>query len=157
VENLICPATYDLGEDMRMVIISVTEGEDKPEKSNSFFECATAVITKADLLPYVDADVNVMKRHIAEINPKMVVFETVLKTGCMRQNTAPDTLFIVDAAYIDGRVAPSSTLYPHNALLKAGVESTRYVLDGGGHGGPAYSQLPIMTQVKEFFDKHLKS
>lgn len=57
----------------------------------------------------------------------------------------------------DGRVAPSSTLFPHNALLEAGVESTRYVLDGGGHGGPEYSQLPIMTQVKEFFDTHLKN
>ena len=41
----------------------------------------TAVITKADLLPYVDVDVNVMKRYIAEINPKVVVFETALKNG----------------------------------------------------------------------------
>ena len=82
VGNLICPATYDLGEDMRMVILSVTEGEDKPVKyPTAFLNAHTAVITKADLLPYVDVDVNVMKRHIAEINPKVVVFETALKNG----------------------------------------------------------------------------
>jgi hydrogenase nickel incorporation protein HypB len=82
VGNLICPATYDLGEDMRMVILSVTEGEDKPVKyPTAFLNAHTAVITKADLLPYVDVDVNVMKRYIAEINPKVVVFETALKNG----------------------------------------------------------------------------
>ena len=82
VGNLICPATYDLGEDMRMVILSVTEGEDKPVKyPTAFLNAHTAVMTKADLLPYVDVDVNVMKRHIAEINPKVVVFETALKNG----------------------------------------------------------------------------
>lgn len=68
-----------------------------------------------------------------------------------------DVPFLFFHGNADTRVAPSSTLYLHNALLKAGVESTRYVVEGGGHGGPEYSQLPIMTKVLNFFDKHLKN
>lgn len=82
VGNLVCPATYDLGEDMRMVILSVAEGEDKPVKYPiAFLNADTAVITKTDLLPFIDADVSVMRRYIAEINPKVLVFETGKKDG----------------------------------------------------------------------------
>jgi hydrogenase nickel incorporation protein HypB len=82
VGNLVCPASFDLGEDMRMVILSVAEGEDKPVKyPTAFLNANTAVITKTDLLPYIDADINVMKRYIAEINPKVIVFETTKKDG----------------------------------------------------------------------------
>ncbi|MGI5822739.1 MAG: hydrogenase nickel incorporation protein HypB [Dethiobacteria bacterium] len=82
VGNLICPAAFDLGEDLRMVILSVTEGEDKPVKyPTAFLNADTAVVTKTDLLPYVDVKVEVMKGYIAEINPKVVVFETGKKDG----------------------------------------------------------------------------
>lgn len=82
VGNLVCPASFDLGEDMRMVILSVVEGEDKPLKyPTAFLNADTAVITKTDLLPYIDADINVMKKYIADINPKITVFETTKKDG----------------------------------------------------------------------------
>lgn len=82
VGNLVCPASFDLGEDMRMVVLSVAEGEDKPVKyPTAFLNANTAVITKTDLLPYIDADVHVMKKYIAEINPKVIVFETTKKDG----------------------------------------------------------------------------
>lgn len=82
VGNLVCPASFDLGEDMRMVILSVVEGEDKPLKYPTvFLNADTAVITKTDLLPYIDADINVMKKYIADINPKITVFETTKKDG----------------------------------------------------------------------------
>lgn len=82
VGNLVCPASFDLGEDMRMVILSIAEGEDKPVKyPTAFLSANTAVITKTDLLPYIDADINVMKKYIADINPKVIVFETTKKDG----------------------------------------------------------------------------
>lgn len=82
VGNLVCPASFDLGEDMRMVVLSVAEGDDKPAKyPTAFLNADVAVITKTDLLPYIDADVNAMKKHIADINPKVIVFETAKKDG----------------------------------------------------------------------------
>lgn len=82
VGNLVCPATWDLGEDQRMVILSVAEGKDKSAKYPiAFLKADTAVITKTDLLPFIDTDVTVMKKYIAEINPKVRVFETALKDG----------------------------------------------------------------------------
>jgi len=85
VGNLVCPATYDLGEDMRMVILSVAEGEDKPAKYPiAFLNADTVVITKTDLLPFVDADIQVMKKHISDINPKVLVFEAGKKDGVYR-------------------------------------------------------------------------
>ena len=82
VGNLVCPAAFDLGEDMRMVIVSVTEGEDKPVKyPTAFLNTDTAVITKTDLLPYTDVDIGVMRGYVAEINPRAIIFETALKGG----------------------------------------------------------------------------
>jgi len=82
VGNLVCPASFDLGEDMRMVVLSVAEGEDKPVKyPTAFLKADTAVITKTDLVPYVNVDVDVMKKYIAGINPKVVVFETTIEGG----------------------------------------------------------------------------
>ena len=82
VGNLVCPATFYLGEDMRMVILSVAEGEDKPSKYPiAFLNADTVVITKTDLLPFIDVDVSVMRKYIAEINPKVLVFETSKKDG----------------------------------------------------------------------------
>lgn len=80
VGNLVCPASFDLGEDMRMVVLSVAEGEDKPVKyPTAFLHADTAVITKTDLVPYVNVDIDMMKKYIAGINPKVIVFETTKK------------------------------------------------------------------------------
>jgi hydrogenase nickel incorporation protein HypB len=82
VGNLVCPASFDLGEDMRMVVLSIAEGEDKPLKYPiAFLHADTAVITKLDLLPYVDADADMMKRYISDINPKAAIFETAKNNG----------------------------------------------------------------------------
>ena len=82
VGNLVCPASFDLGEDLRMVLLSVPEGADKPVKYPTAFLNAQAVaITKTDLLPYLNVDLDEMKGYMAKINPKLVVFETAIKDG----------------------------------------------------------------------------
>jgi hydrogenase nickel incorporation protein HypB len=70
VGNLICPTTYDLGEDFKVVVLSVTEGDDKPVKYPAIFSRAeVAVISKLDLLPYVPFDLEAVKEQIASLNP----------------------------------------------------------------------------------------
>jgi hydrogenase nickel incorporation protein HypB len=70
VGNLICPTSYDLGEDFKVVLLSVTEGDDKPFKYPAIFARAdVAVITKADLLPYVPFDLEAARREIRTLNP----------------------------------------------------------------------------------------
>jgi len=97
VGNLVCPASFDLGEDMRMVVLSVAEGEDKPAKyPTAFLHADTAVITKTDLVPYVGVDVNVMKKYITEINPKTVIFETTKKDGVYMADQLVE--YIIDQA-----------------------------------------------------------
>lgn len=82
VGNLVCPATFDLGEDMRMVVLSVAEGEDKPIKYPvAFLNANVATITKTDLRSYVDCDINVMKKYISDVNPKVIVFEAGKENG----------------------------------------------------------------------------
>jgi hydrogenase nickel incorporation protein HypB len=70
VGNLICPTSYDLGEDFKVVLLSVAEGDDKPVKYPAIFARAeVAVITKADLLPYVPFDIDAVQERIASLNP----------------------------------------------------------------------------------------
>ena len=70
VGNLICPTSYDLGEDFKVVALSVTEGEDKPFKYPAIFaRAAVAVITKADLLPHVPFDLAAVREQVAALNP----------------------------------------------------------------------------------------
>ena len=77
VGNLVCPSMFDIGESLRMVCLSVTEGADKPEKYPvSFREASLAVITKSDLLPYVNFDLDHCIRLIGEIHPGMQVIVT---------------------------------------------------------------------------------
>jgi hydrogenase nickel incorporation protein HypB len=81
VGNLVCPANFDLGEAMKVVVLSTTEGADKPLKYPAMFRRASVlVINKVDLLPYVDVDVADIKRHALQINPHLVVFETAATT-----------------------------------------------------------------------------
>jgi hydrogenase nickel incorporation protein HypB len=82
VGNLICPSSFDLGEDMRVVVLSIAEGEDKPSKYPvAFLHADAAVITKTDLVPYIRADLAVMRRQIAEINPAAAIFEISIQNG----------------------------------------------------------------------------
>ena len=72
VGNLVCPASYDLGEAAKIVVLSVTEGDDKPLKYPSiFFKSALMVVNKVDLLPYVPFDVNTAVNNARRIHPQM--------------------------------------------------------------------------------------
>ncbi|HEX4643622.1 MAG TPA: hydrogenase nickel incorporation protein HypB [Candidatus Acidoferrales bacterium] len=82
VGNLVCPSSYDLGEDLRFVLLSVTEGEDKPLKYPTIFNSAdVAVITKADLATAVEFDEAAARRNIQAVRPGMEVFKLSAKTG----------------------------------------------------------------------------
>jgi hydrogenase nickel incorporation protein HypB len=82
VGNLVCPASYDLGEDSKIVIVSTTEGDDKPLKYPKMFRVAqTCILNKTDLLPYVDFDVNIFKQNALKINPELEFFEVSAKSG----------------------------------------------------------------------------
>lgn len=81
VGNLVCPAEFDIGEDSRVVILSVTEGEDKPAKYPLMFrECEAALLNKIDLLPYLDYDKNKAVEYIHQVHPDMPVFEISART-----------------------------------------------------------------------------
>ena len=76
IGNLVCPAEFDIGEDKRVVVLSVTEGEDKPAKYPLMFrECDATLLNKIDLLPYLDYDRAQAVANIARIHPNMPVFE----------------------------------------------------------------------------------
>ena len=80
--NLVCPSSYDLGEDLRVVLLSVTEGEDKPLKYPTIFNSAdVAVITKSDLAEAVEFDAEATRRNIQAVRPGMHVFQLSAKTG----------------------------------------------------------------------------
>ena len=82
VGNLVCPSAYDLGEDLRLVLISVTEGEDKPLKYPTIFNTAdVAVVTKMDLAAAVEYDWPAASRNIQAVRPGMQVMRVSAKTG----------------------------------------------------------------------------
>jgi hydrogenase nickel incorporation protein HypB len=82
VGNLVCPSSYDLGENLRLVLLSVTEGEDKPLKYPTIFNSADiAVITKMDLAEAVEFDEEAMKANIQAVRPGMRHFTVSAKTG----------------------------------------------------------------------------
>ncbi len=82
VGNLVCPANYDLGEALKVVVLSTTEGDDKPLKYPAMFRNASVlIINKIDLLPYVNCDVAALRRNAMQINPVLTVFEMSCTTG----------------------------------------------------------------------------
>jgi hydrogenase nickel incorporation protein HypB len=82
VGNLVCPSSYDLGEDLRVVLLSVTEGEDKPLKYPTIFNSAdVAIVTKSDLAEAVEFDWESTRRNIQAVRPGMRVFQLSAKTG----------------------------------------------------------------------------
>ena len=71
IGNLVCPAEFDIGEDKRVVVLSVTEGEDKPAKYPLMFrECDATLLNKIDLLPYLDFDMDLVRQTIGQIHPE---------------------------------------------------------------------------------------
>ena len=82
VGNLVCPSMFDLGEGTRIVIISTTEGEDKPIKyPNMFASSQLCIINKTDLLPYLDFDMEKTKEYARQVNPKLEFIELSVKSG----------------------------------------------------------------------------
>jgi hydrogenase nickel incorporation protein HypB len=82
VGNLVCPSSFDLGEDLRLVLFSVTEGEDKPLKYPTIFNTAdVAIITKIDLAAAAEFDAAAAHRNIQSVRPGIEVFELSAKTG----------------------------------------------------------------------------
>jgi len=82
VGNLVCPSMFDLGENSRVVIISITEGEDKPIKyPDMFYGSQICIINKIDLLPYLKFDVEKLKDYAKKVNPNLVFFEVSAYTG----------------------------------------------------------------------------
>jgi hydrogenase nickel incorporation protein HypB len=82
VGNLVCPALFDLGEAAKVVVVSVTEGEDKPLKYPYMFSVADlVVINKTDLLPYVDVELDRLVAHCREVNPGVQVLPLSVTTG----------------------------------------------------------------------------
>ena len=82
VGNLVCPAEFKLGEDIKVAILSLTEGHDKPLKYPIIFQESKALlISKIDLKPFLDVDVEKIKRDARSLNPSLEIFEVSSKTG----------------------------------------------------------------------------
>lgn len=82
VGNLVCPALFDLGENHRVLIISVTEGEDKPLKYPGMFESAhLCLINKTDLLPHIEFDLATLKKNILRVNRNLAILDISARTG----------------------------------------------------------------------------
>ncbi|MEO6801922.1 MAG: hydrogenase nickel incorporation protein HypB [Granulicella sp.] len=82
VGNLVCPSSYDLGEELRFVLLSATEGEDKPLKYPTIFNSSDiAIITKMDMADAAEFDLDIARRNIESVSPGMKIFEVSSKTG----------------------------------------------------------------------------
>ncbi|WP_031387285.1 hydrogenase nickel incorporation protein HypB [Desulfonatronum thiodismutans] len=82
VGNLVCPAEFDLGEKAKVTLLSVTEGDDKPEKYPMMFaQSKVLLLNKIDLLPYVDFDLERATRFARALNPEIIVFPVSCRTG----------------------------------------------------------------------------
>lgn len=82
VGNLVCPASYELGEHLRCVLLSTPEGDDKPKKyPKAFITSNCLILTKADLLPHLPFDIEKVQKEALELNPKLKIFVTSAFTG----------------------------------------------------------------------------
>ena len=82
VGNLVCPSGYDLGEAAKVVVLSTTEGDDKPLKYPAMFRNSSVlIINKTDLIPYTNCDIKALKNNAFRINPELKVFEISCFTG----------------------------------------------------------------------------
>ena len=112
VGNLVCPSTFDLGEDHRLVLFSVTEGEDKPLKYPTIFHTAdVALITKTDLAEAVGFDAAAAHRSIQSVRPGMEVFEVSTRTGEGMECWLSSFLSRRSAAFPDRMTAPIASRF----------------------------------------------
>ncbi|PRY87703.1 hydrogenase nickel incorporation protein HypB [Donghicola tyrosinivorans] len=82
VGNLVCPAGFDLGEDAKVAILSVTEGEDKPLKYPDMFTASRmALLNKVDLAPYCDVDLDLYEENLRRVNPSIEIIRVSARTG----------------------------------------------------------------------------
>ncbi len=82
VGNLVCPAEFNVGEDLKIMILSITEGDDKPSKYPLMFhESKVLLVNKIDLLPYVDCSIEKIRKDSLKINPDLLIFEVSCRTG----------------------------------------------------------------------------
>jgi len=82
VGNLVCPSGYDLGEALKVVVLSTTEGDDKPLKYPAMFRNSSVlIINKTDLIPYVNCNLDVLKDNAFKINPSLKIFEMSCFSG----------------------------------------------------------------------------
>jgi hydrogenase nickel incorporation protein HypB len=107
VGNLVCPSSYDLGEELRFVLLSATEGEDKPLKYPTIFNSSdVAVITKMDLAGPAEFDIAAARRNIEGVRPGMRIFEVSSKTGLGME----DVVGFLQAQLARSREAVEATL-----------------------------------------------
>jgi len=103
VGNLVCPSSYDLGESLRLVLMSVTEGEDKPLKYPTIFNSAdVAVVSKMDLANAVEFDWETAQKNIQSVRPGMRIFRLSAKTG----EGMPEYLTFLSQQVVEHRQAP---------------------------------------------------
>jgi len=82
VGNLVCPAEFNLGENMKVMVLSIAEGHDKPLKYPLMFQESSALIlNKIDLAPYLDVDLEKIRRDASLLNPRLKIFEVSCRTG----------------------------------------------------------------------------
>jgi hydrogenase nickel incorporation protein HypB len=87
VGNLVCPTSFNLGEDMKVVVLSITEGDDKPLKyPAAFYKSKVMVINKIDLLPVLDSDIAKIRENALSINKDIIIFETSCKKNLKPEN-----------------------------------------------------------------------
>ena len=102
VGNLVCPASYDLGEAAKIVVLSVTEGEDKPLKYPAiFFKADLLVLNKIDLLPYVPFDVNSAEQNARRVHPGM----EIIKVSCLTRGGLQEWLSWLERRKRDRQIA----------------------------------------------------
>ncbi|MEK0096943.1 hydrogenase nickel incorporation protein HypB [Streptomyces sp. NPDC056002] len=111
VGNLVCPASYDLGEDLRVVLASVTEGEDKPLKYPTAFGLAhLVVVTKADIAEAVEFDEEAFRAHVEQVNPGVEVVLTSARRGGGVGELLDRALAVADGGAVH---APVMAVQPH--------------------------------------------
>jgi hydrogenase nickel incorporation protein HypB len=147
VGNLVCPSSYDLGERVRVALLSVTEGEDKPLKYPTLFNSAdAAVITKIDLAEPCDFNRELAVKNIREIRPGIRIFETSSKTG------------VGMADWLDYLVAQQGGVPPNSSGQPTGVveiqASSQAVLspeeESGDAIAPASNEFSVATPARSF-------
>ena len=80
--NLVCPVEFNLGEDLKIAVLSITEGDDKPLKYPLLFrESGVVILNKMDLVEFTDVNMEALRRDIKKINPQTEIFEVSARTG----------------------------------------------------------------------------